>query len=135
MQWNASVRRAQRVLSLFLGPMLVITQCPAAGLPQAAPAAGQTPQTAQLKIVVVEGDGAINNVKQRVSREMIVQVDDENDRPVAGAVVTFALPRSGPGGSFTNGSKVFTTTTNQTGRSVAQGFTPNNTVGNFQVNE
>ena len=30
----------------------------------------------------VEGDGAINNIRQRTAREPIVQVEDENHKPV-----------------------------------------------------
>ena len=37
------------------------------------------------RIEVVEGDGAINNIRQRTAREPIVQVEDENHKPVAGA--------------------------------------------------
>src|ERR1041385_9431846 len=42
-----------------------------------------------LSITIVEGEGAINNVRQRVNREPIVQVEDNNRKPVAGAVVVF----------------------------------------------
>ena len=47
---------------------------------------------AKLNLVIVEGEGAINNVRQRTAREPIVQVEDENHKPVAGAVVVFLLP-------------------------------------------
>ena len=47
-----------------------------------------SPQTApMLNIVIVEGEGTLNNVKQRVNRDPIVQVEDENHKPVAGAAV------------------------------------------------
>ena len=39
-----------------------------------------------LNLVVVEGEGQINNIKQRSAREPVVQVQDENHKPVAGAI-------------------------------------------------
>ena len=72
--------------TLFLIALLVLNLT---GLP----VWGQNPAT--LEILIVEGEGAINNVKQRVNREPIVQVEDENHKPVAGAAVTFFLPNDG----------------------------------------
>jgi hypothetical protein len=57
-------------------------------------AAAQEPAH-RLNLVIVEGEGAINNIKLRTSRETIVQVEDENHKPVAGAVVAFLLPDRG----------------------------------------
>jgi len=92
---------------------------------------GQTPTS--LQIVILEGEGAINNVKQRVNREPIVQVEDENHKPVAGAAVIFFLPNQGPGGTFANGSTSFTTTTNAQGQAVARGIRYNNQGGSMQL--
>jgi len=98
---------------------------------------GQAPQTPAsklaLNIVVVEGEGAINNIRQRTVREPIVEVQDENHRPVAGALVLFALPRSGPGGSFANGATTLSVTTDQQGRAAARGFEPNRQTGQYQI--
>jgi hypothetical protein len=96
---------------------------------QDTPAAG----AGKLNIVIVEGEGAINNVRQRVAREPIVQVEDENRRPVAGAAVTFLLPNQGAGASFANGSQSLTITTDAQGRAVARGLRPNNTNGQYQI--
>lgn len=95
------------------------------------PAPAQNP--AGLQILIVEGEGAINNVKQRVNREPIVQVEDENHKPVAGAAVIFFLPNDGPGGTFANGSMTFTTTTNSQGQAVARGIRFNNQAGSMQI--
>ena len=51
---------------------------------QPAPAAAPA-----LFINIVEGEGTLNNIKQRVNREPIVQVEDENHKPIAGAAVVF----------------------------------------------
>src|SRR5580693_10262508 len=86
----------------------------------------------KLNIVIVEGQGAINNVKQRVNREPIVQVEDENHKPVAGVAIIFFLPNDGPGGTFANGSTTLTTTTNAQGQAVARGIRFNNQPGTMQ---
>ena len=78
-----------------------------------------------LSITIVEGEGAINNVRQRVNREPIVQVEDNNRKPVAGAVVIFLLPDSGASGTFTDGSRMLMTVTDNQGRASARGIRPN----------
>ena len=133
MELRALPKIFYRLLSALLAQLLIITQCPEIGFTQQAGNSGQ-PSAGPIRIVIVEGDGAINNVRQRVARETIVQVNDENNRPVAGALVVFALPNSGAGGAFPNGSRVANLITNQAGRAVAPRFTPNNVVGDFQIN-
>ena len=86
-----------------------------------------------LNLVIVEGDGAINNIRQRTAREPIVQVEDENHKPVAGAAVIFLLPEHGPGGTFADGSHSLTVTTNAQGRAAARGIHLNNVQGQFQI--
>ena len=78
--------------------VLAVTLCVFIGLPtNGLCASGQEPAVpAKLNIVILEGEGAINNIKQRTAREAIVQVEDENRRPIAGAAVLFMLPESGP---------------------------------------
>jgi hypothetical protein len=86
-----------------------------------------------LNLVIVEGDGAINNIRQRTAREPIVQVEDENHKPVAGAAVLFLLPEHGAGGTFADGSHSLTVTTNAQGRAAAHGIHLNNVQGQFQI--
>jgi len=86
-----------------------------------------------LNIVIVEGEGAINNVRQRVAREPIVEVTDENKKPVAGALVTFMLPGNGPSGVSSNGANTMTIATDNAGRAVARGLRVNNQAGNYQM--
>src|ERR1022692_256826 len=95
--------------------------------------AGQDPQAPRLNIVIVEGDGAINNIKQRTARETIVEVQDENHKPVAGAAVVFLLPGDGPGGAFAGGAKSSTLTTDSAGRVTMPRLQPNQATGNFQI--
>jgi hypothetical protein len=86
-----------------------------------------------LNLVIVEGDGAINNIRQRTAREPIVQVEDENHKPVAGAAVLFLLPEHGAGGTFADGSHTLSVTTDAQGRAAARGIHLNNTQGQFQI--
>lgn len=87
----------------------------------------------KLKILVLEGEGAINNIKQRTAREPIVEVRDENDKPIGGAIVTFTLPNVGPSGVFPNGSRILMVPTNNQGQAVATGLKPAGGQGNFQI--
>jgi hypothetical protein len=82
-----------------------------------------------LSITIVEGEGAINNIRQRVNREPIVQVEDENHKPIAGAVVVFLLPDTGASGTFPNGARMLMTVTDNQGRATARGIRPNGQSG------
>src|SRR5581483_7102895 len=83
----------------------------APGFSQNPQAAEPAPQGQRLNVVIVEGEGAINNIRQRTAREPIVEVQDENHKPVAGAVVVFALTNQGAGGSFAGGAHTLTVVT------------------------
>ncbi len=97
-----------------------------------APAWAQQPVTG-LSITIVEGEGAINNIRQRLNRDPVVQVEDQDHRPVAGAAVTFFLPEQGAGGTFPNGSRMLMVLTDAQGRAVARGIRPNNQSGPMQI--
>ncbi len=94
------------------------------------------PPPAALKIVILEGEGVSNNIKERTAHEPIIQVEDENHKPVAGAVVLFSIDSQGghAGASFLHGAKTFTAQTDANGRVVAQGFHPNTHTGQFHIN-
>ena|ERR1700733_4669107 len=94
----------------------------------------QIPQTgSRLLITILDGEGALNNIKQRTAREPIVRVEDENHKPVAGASVLFLLPNSGPSGVFLDGTRMYTTTTDVNGQAIARGLKPNQLSGKFQI--
>jgi hypothetical protein len=97
------------------------------------PLEAQDQEPTKLSISILDGEGSINNIRQRVAREAMVQVDDENHKPVAGAAVTFFLPEHGAGGTFANGSRSLTVMTDNTGRAVAQGMVPNKVAGDVQI--
>lgn len=99
------------------------------------PVAGWQPAAGprSISIVIVEGEGAINNVRQRIAREPIIEVVDENKNPVPGALVTFLLPQNGAGAVFADGSRMMTVMTDESGRAVARGLRTNTLDGNWQM--
>ncbi len=97
------------------------------------PVKAQEQEPTKLNISILEGEGSINNIRQRVSREAMVQVNDENHKPVAGVAVTFFLPDHGASGVFSNGSRSLTVMTDDAGHAVAQGMVPNKVAGEVQV--
>lgn len=108
--------------------------CLAAGsFPVRAQDAAAAAAPGKIRIVIVEGEGAINNVRQRVAREPIVQVEDENRRPVAGAAVTFFLPQQGAGATFPNGARSLTVLTDSQGRAAARGLQANRIAGKYEI--
>ena len=87
----------------------------------------------ELNIVVAEGEGAINNVRQRAAREPVVRVEDENHKPIAGAAVVFTLPTEGATGEFSNGAKSLTIMTDGQGRATAQSLRMNQVAGKIPI--
>ncbi len=88
-----------------------------------------------LHITILEGENALNNIRQRTAREPIVQVEDANHKPVAGVAVLFTSVRgpNGAGGTF-NSFTSYKTVTNAEGKAVGRGFQPNTTTGQFTIN-
>jgi hypothetical protein len=89
--------------------------------------------SAKLNVIIVEGQGAINNVRQRTTHDIVVQVEDQRQQPIPGASVAFTLPSQGPSGSFVNNEKTLVVTTDGEGKAVARGLKPNNVAGKFEV--
>src|SRR5579862_9748348 len=117
-------RVPMRNLSWFLAGLLILPFPPGARAQTAPP---------KLNLVIVEGDGAINNVRQRTAREPVVQVEDDNHRPIAGVVILFEVPSRGAGGEFPGGTHSLSVVTDAQGRAAAHGFIPNHTAGQFQI--
>jgi len=90
-------------------------------------------QDASIKIIVQEGQGAINNIPQHRAKEPVVQVQHEDGEPVAGATVTFLLPDTGPGGTFADGARMLNIQTDAKGQAVGRGLKPNATAGRFLI--
>jgi len=97
------------------------------------PAAHSQVLPTELNLVVVEGEGAINNVRQRTAREPIVRVEDENHKPIAGVAIVFTLPTEGATGEFAKGSKTLTVMTDANGEAKGIGFKVNQTNGKLPI--
>lgn len=86
-----------------------------------AAAFAQTLANPALKIVVIEGEDAVNIIQQKTAVAPVIEVRDRNNLPVSGATVTFAI--SGQGASFA-GAPTVTVVTNAAGQATAAGLTP-----------
>src|ERR1035438_779693 len=67
-------------------------------------------QDGSLHVVVLEGEGAINNIRSPRAKETVVRVEDATNQGVAGAVVTFLLPADGAGAFFGSSGNSLTLT-------------------------
>ena len=88
---------------------------------------------APLRVIVVEGEGAINNIRQKTAKAPVVRVEDDDARPMRGATVTFTVPDIGAGGFFASGGSTYIATTDERGMATATGLRPNNVAGRFQI--
>jgi hypothetical protein len=85
------------------------------------------------RIEILEGDGAINNIRLHRAKAPVVRVVDQDGRPLLNVAVTFLLPAQGPGGTFVDGRRSLTVMTDSNGQAVARGLRPNNNAGQFQI--
>lgn len=96
--------------------------------------AQEAPVIQTLKVIVLEGQNAIHDLTRKAYTPPIVEVRDENDRPMESAEVVFRLPATGPGGFFANQELTRKVRTNPQGQAAAFGFTPNSQTGAFKIN-
>ena len=126
MKTSPRAPRASRLLCTMLAQIIAIPYA-------TPPVRAQAPEPKQLNISILEGEGAINNIKQRTAREAIVQVQDENHKPVAGVAVTFFLADHGASGVFSNGSRSMTVLTDTNGQAAMRGMVPNQMAGKMEI--
>ena len=86
-----------------------------------------------LRIMIVEGDGAINNVRMHTTHDPVVEIRDEQDGLVTGASVTFQTPSAGPSADFVDGMRTFITQTDAEGRAAVHGLRPNSITGPYEI--
>jgi hypothetical protein len=91
----------------------------------------QTPGILQIK--VLDGDGAINNIRNKTGQMITVEVRDENSQLVRGAEVTFTTPAIGAGGTYANGTRTMTATTDANGVAQSETLKPNPSEGRFTI--
>lgn len=120
-----------RFCALLVAALLVLE--PLAPLHAQVSAAAEPPRS--LQIIILDGEGALNNIQERTAREPIVQVQDHNHKPVAGASLLFAIHggANGASGSFAAGASTLSVTTDAQGIGRATGLTPNALKGAWQI--
>ena len=133
-RYNGALPLEPRAFCLKMDTRLlsVALACTLAWSELANPAAAQNPQP-RIEIVVVSGEGAVNNLRQPVSQDPVVRIVDQNNQPVSGAAATFNLPISGTSGEFGNGVKNITVVTGADGLAAAHGLRTNDVPGRFQI--
>jgi hypothetical protein len=122
-----------RILPVFLAAVLAIPSSLFAQQPPAQPpviSPESLPVVESLKVLPLAGNHAMNDLERRIMSPLVVQVLDQNARPVEGAQVVF--PLNGPGAEFANKQPAQTARTNADGQASAVGWTARE-LGTFQV--
>ena len=119
-----------RVLSVLLAlPPNVGAQQPGVAAKPMAP----LPAVQSLRVMALAGEGEMNDLERKIMAPLVVDVLDQNSRPVEGAAVVFRFPLNGPSASFSNGEKAKTVRTNADGQAAAVDWIADGGVGKFQV--
>ena len=85
-----------------------------------------------LKIIPLVGQDQVNNLRVPVPVDLVVEIRDQNDRPLEGAMVHFQLPLMGASGSFEGGVRDKQVTSNLQGQATVT-YTPNTEHGRFTI--
>jgi hypothetical protein len=91
------------------------------------------PTEQSLKIRVLAGKDEMNDLERRVMAPLVVQVVDQNERPVESAEVVFRFPISGASATFPGGKSSVTVRTNGGGQAAAVNWMANGQTGTFEV--
>lgn len=93
-------------------------------------AATLSAQAGGFRIVVIEGEDAVNIIQQKTAVRPVVEVRDRNNLPVPGVLVTFSI-EGGKAATF-GGASTLTVATNAAGQAAVTGLTPS-VAGAFQI--
>jgi hypothetical protein len=121
------ILRAAATLVVLLSGVPTLAQVSQEESAQAAPKS--------LHIVILDGEGALNNIRERTAREPIIQVEDENHKPVSEAAVVFLIHggNNGAGATFGGNSLSFATKTGPDGKAQTQGLQVGQAPGSFTI--
>ena len=101
-----------------------------AGAPPAEPPAPLPVES--LRVLILVGEGAINDIRTRTTASPVVEIRDENGIPAEGAQVVFELPVVGAGGLFAGQQYTATVKTNSQGQATVT-YQPNMQTGRFNI--
>lgn len=85
-----------------------------------------------VKVIIVSGQNGANVLSKQSAVQPVVEVLDNNNKPLAGALVRFTAPRSGPTVRFPNDQDTLTVVADLKGVATATGMVPVGT-GSFRV--
>lgn len=85
------------------------------------------------RIVVLQGEGSVNNIRSRAAEPPAVRVEDTSGKPISGAMVSFVLPTQGASGEFAGGGQSVTVPTDTQGKAAVRGLKPNNVSGKLEI--
>ena len=124
-----------RYLLLLSAFAALTTSSHSAGAAQASATKATAGEPQSLFITILDGEGALNDIRERTAREPIVQINDENHKPVAAALVLFSVdnPASGSPYATFSGVSTLNVQTDEAGRAVAKGFQIGHRRGQFTV--
>lgn len=142
---KTQIKSAQLLLTIliltaaFCGSRATCAQAPGTASPPSQAPGSVTPAAGQPKglfITIIEGEGALNDIRTRTAREPIIEVDDENHKPVAGVLVLFAIDNSGGSSPFAtfSGANTVSVTTDSAGRAAGRGFQITQLKGQYKIN-
>src|SRR5689334_8698114 len=80
----------------------------------------QSSSSSGFRIVVVDGEDAVNVIQLKTATAPVVEIRDRNNLPVPGITVTFAI--KGTATSFAGGTNTLSIVTNAAGRAAASGL-------------
>jgi len=107
----------------FLAVLLTVTQV----------VGQEPPPPTRIDLVVTAGEGATTGTNQRTTQDPAVRVEDQDHKPLNGAIVTFNLPVSGTSGEFEKGAKNVSVTTGSDGVATARSLRTNEVPGRLQI--
>lgn len=123
------MRDVIRTLTVFL--TVVALSAPSSALawrlPVGEPRSEQAAARGALKVVIIDGDEAANVVQEKMAAESVIEVRDEEDRTVTGAVVRFKIRRAVSkrlSAAFRGGKDEVRTLTDAVGRARTGPLTP-----------
>jgi len=121
------------LLLAFTSPFTSTMRAQAQATPSPAQAAKPAVMSQSLRVLALTGNGEVNDLEGRVMAPLVVNVLDQNGRPIEGADVVFRFPVSGPSATFADGSTSQTVRSNADGQAGASGWMANSQLGNVRV--
>lgn len=91
------------------------------------------PPRPRMTIAVVEGEGTMNNVREKKPVNVVAIVRDGNRRPMPGVPVTFTVPTEGASATFADGGRTVTVQSDSDGYAGARDIRPNTVAGPYRI--